>query len=227
VKRLGWLPFVQTSSVLIASVLISSAAFAHPVDEYLQAAYLKLGPDTLELELDLTPGEWVAPQMLELIDQNNNRLLDQAEVQRYAEQVLEDLSLKVDDQSQTLKLEPVVPPPTNTFLAGGGTIKLLARANLTDTAGSHLLEFRNAHAPVKSGYLANVFVQSAGVKILEQKRNANQQDFHVNYQLEPRAPRFDWVRLIPAFLVPTALIAWWLTRTKRRPDELQREAAQR
>jgi hypothetical protein len=58
--------------LLISSVLTSPVAFAHPVDECVQAAYLKLGPDSLELELDLTPGERVAPQMLKLIDQNQD-----------------------------------------------------------------------------------------------------------------------------------------------------------
>jgi hypothetical protein len=211
---------VKRPVFLISLVMLFSGAFAHPMDECLQAAYLKLGPDSLELELDLTPGERVAPQLLGLIDQNKNGNLDQPEVQRYAESVLEDLSLNVDEQPQTLRLETVITPDTNTFLAGGGTIKVNARANLTDVAGSHTFAFRNAHAPVKSGYLANVFVQSAEVKIFEQKRDVTQQDFRVRYNLEPRAPRFDWVWSIPVILVPSALIAWWLTRTKRRTHEI-------
>jgi hypothetical protein len=217
--------------LLISSVLTSPVAFAHPVDECLQAAYLKLGPDSLELELDLTPGERVAPMMLKLIDQNQDGNIGQSEAQRYAERVLEDLRLIVDGRSQSFTLEPVVLPPTDTFLAGGGTIKVNARTNLTDTAGSHSLEFRNAHAPVKSGYLANVFVQSGEVKILEQKRDATQQDFRVRYSLEPRAPRLDWPWLIPVILAPMTLIAWWLTRTKRRrseiPGEISAEIPQR
>jgi hypothetical protein len=200
--------------------MLCTGAFAHPVDECLQAAYLKLGPNSLELELDLTPGERVAPQMLKLIDLNKDSNLDQTEVQRYAESVLKELHLRVDDQTQTLTLEPITPPATDTFLAGGGTIKLMARANLTDDPGSHTLEFRNAHTPVKSGYLANIFVQSGEVKILDQQRDANQQDFRVRYSLAPRASRIDWTWLIPAILVPTALIAWWLTRMKRRRDEV-------
>jgi nickel/cobalt transporter (NicO) family protein len=211
---------VKRPVFLISLVLLFSGAFAHPMDECLQATYLKLGPDSLELELDLTPGERVAPQLLGLIDQNKNSLLDQSEVQRYGETVLEDLSVNVDDQPQILRLEPVVPPPTDVFLAGGGTIKLVARANLTDAAGSHSLGFRNNHAPVKSGYLANVFVQSGEVKVLEQKRDATQQEFRVRYNLEPRASRIDWVWLIPAILVPSALITLWLTRTKRRTHEI-------
>jgi hypothetical protein len=206
--------------LLISSVLTSPVAFAHPLDECVQAAYLKLGPSTLELELDLTPGERVAPTMLKLIDQNQDGNIGQPEAQRYAESVLEDLRLILDGRSQTLTLESVVPPPTDVFLAGGGTIKINARANLTDATGTHSLEFRNAHAPVKSGYLANVFVQSGEVKILEQKRDATQQDFRVRYSLEPRAPRIDWLWLIPVILAPTALIAWWLTRTKRRRSEV-------
>jgi hypothetical protein len=201
-------------------VMLFSAALAHPMDECLQAAYLKLGPESLELELDLTPGERVAPTMLRLIDQNKNSFLDQSEVQRYGESVLKDLSVNVDDQPQILRLEPVVAPPTDVFLAGGGTIKINARTNLTDATGSHSLEFRNAHAPVKSGYLANVFVQSGEVKILEQKRDATQQDFRVRYNLEPRAPRIDWLWLIPVILAPMTLIARWLTRTKRRRSEV-------
>jgi hypothetical protein len=214
VKQFVWIPLV-----LISLTMLSSISFAHPVDECLQAAYLKLGPASLELELDLTPGERVAPQLLKLIDQNRDGLMDQPEVQHYVLRVLEDLRLNVDGITRSLTLEPVVPPPTDVFLAGGGTIKLLARTDLEIQTGSHTLEFRNAHAPVKSGYLANVFVQSAEVKILEQQRDTNQQNFRVNYSLEPRAPQFDWRWLIPAILAATSLIAWWLTRTKRRHSE--------
>jgi hypothetical protein len=206
------------SSIALAILLTAGATLAHPVDECVQAAYLKLGPDALELELDLTPGERVAAQMLDLIDQNRDGQMDQSEVQRYGERVLEDLHLNVDDRSQTLKLESVLPPSTQTFLDGGGTIKLVARADLRTDAGSHTLRFRNAHAPVKSGYLANIFVQSGEVKILEQQRDATQQEFLVRYTLEARAPRFDWVWLMPVSLFLTAFTAWWLTQTKRRTN---------
>jgi hypothetical protein len=209
-------------SIALALVLLAGAAFAHPVDECMQAAYLKLGPDALELELDLTPGEQVAPQMLGLIDQDQDGQMDQPEAQRYAKRVIEDLSLTVDEQPQTFKLENVMPPSTPVFLAGGGTIKLLARTDLTAEAGSHTFEFRNAHAPVKSGYLANVFVQSGEVTILEQKRDAKQQTFRVRYSLEPRVPNLDWLWLIPVVLVPTALMTRWLTRAKRRPNGIPR-----
>ena len=211
---------VVALSVAMSVVMLASLTFAHPVDECVQAAYLKLGPDALELELDLTPGEQVAAQMLGLIDQNQDGQMDQPEAQQYAERVLEELSLTVDDQPQSLKFESVVPPSTSTFLAGGGTIKLIARAALTGGAGVHALGFRNAHAPVKSGYLANVFVQSGEVQILEQQRNATQQDFRVRYRLEPRAPRFDWTWLISVFLAVTVLIGWWLMQTQRRPHEI-------
>jgi hypothetical protein len=173
-----------------------------------------------------TPGERVAPTLLKLIDQNTDGNLDQTEVQRYAQRVLEDLKLSIDGQLQHFKLEPVVTPATNIFLAGGGTIKINARANLTGDPGSHTLEFRNAHAPVKSGYLANVFVQSGEVNILDQKRDLTQQDYQVRYSLEPRAPRIDWGWLIPAILTTSALIAWWLTRMKLRRKRGSRELAQ-
>ena len=208
------------AAIVLSALLLAGIALAHPVDECVQAAYLKLGPDSIELELDLTPGEQVSAQMLGLIDQNGDGQMDQPEVQQYAERVLEELSLTVDDQAQGLKLESVVPPSTSVFLAGGGTIKLIARASLTDGAGSHKLEFRNAHAPVKSGYLANVFVQSGEVHVLEQQRDATQQDFRVRYRLEPRAPRFDWTWLIPAVLALTMLISWWFVRTQRRPNAI-------
>jgi hypothetical protein len=210
----------RRSSIVLAVLLAVGAAFAHPVDECVEAAYLTLGTDSLELELDLTPGERVAVQMLDLIDQNRDGQMDRPEVQRYAERVLEDLDLNVDGKSQTLKLESVLPPSTQAFLDGGGTIKLVARADLTAEAGSHTLEFRNSHAPVKSGYLANVFVQSGEVKVLEQQRDATQQVFQVRYELEARAPRFDWVWPIPAILAATVLAGWWLMWTKRRLDAI-------
>lgn len=173
----------MTRLVWILFFLLLSKAGAHSADQYLQAAYLKLSPNGLELELDLTPGEQVAPQLLKLIDQNRDGILGQSELQQYAQQVVNNLQLKVDQSLQTLKLEPVKPPATNVFLAGGGTIKIVARADLTIGSGTHKLEFRNAHLPVKSAYLANVFVQSENIKVNQQSRNQNQSEYLVEYDM--------------------------------------------
>jgi hypothetical protein len=54
---------------------------AHPLDEYLQALYLQLGTDRIGVELDLTLGVLVGPQVVSLIDSNGDGQISQDEAQ--------------------------------------------------------------------------------------------------------------------------------------------------
>jgi hypothetical protein len=62
----------------VAGLLVLAAALgwrpplaaAHPRDEYLQALYLTLGADGVTVELALSPGVRVAPQMVAVIDED-------------------------------------------------------------------------------------------------------------------------------------------------------------
>ena len=198
--------------------LLGGWAGAHPIDEYLQAAYLKLSVDGLELELDLTAGEQVAPEMLRQIDQNRDRTLSQTEIETYANKVLEDLSLKLDGKAQALQLKRVNTPQTAVFLAGGGTIQLVASARWPEQSGRHTLEFANPHQPVKSAYLANAFVQSEQLEFYTQSRNNDQSEYRLEYGLAPAVDfKGGLLWILAGLLFVLGVAAWvWLRWSSRR-----------
>jgi hypothetical protein len=158
----------------------SSCVLAHPADEYVQAAYIELG-SAIDLELDLTPGEQVAAQVLRQIDSNQNQNFEPVELQTYAKTVLTQLQLSLNGQKLRLDFVDVQPPKPQVFLDGGGTIKIYATTTLPPQAGTYQLEFNNRHSPVKSGYLANVFVQSKALRVVAQKRNETQSRYWVEF----------------------------------------------
>jgi nickel/cobalt transporter (NicO) family protein len=53
---------------LLAATLPAQEASAHPMDEYVQNTYIDLAPDRTTLQIDLTPGVFVAPEVVALID---------------------------------------------------------------------------------------------------------------------------------------------------------------
>lgn len=154
---------------------------AHPVDELVQAAYINLEPQQVTLELDLTPGEKVGGAMLKLLDTNQNGQLEETEGKDYAHSLLSQLSLKLDGQPINWKFQSMALPQAKVMVLGGGTMRLIAQADLDAPAGPHTLEFANHHAPLKSAYLANVFVQTTGLEVSRQQRNPDQSQYQVEY----------------------------------------------
>jgi hypothetical protein len=210
-------------SLLAFLLMLSGIAAAHPSDELVQAAYLQLTPDSVELELDLTPGELVAAALLKRMDVNNDGALERREAETYAAVLLRNLSLKVDGKALPLELMKVTMPQTGVLLNGGGTLQLIARATLPAQSGAHTLEFSNVNAPVKSGYLSNAFVQSERLQMNQQTRNADQSAYRLEYTL---AGTNDLGAIFPglaAAIIVTisgAAFLWW--RSRSRPDRAAR-----
>jgi hypothetical protein len=135
-------------------------AAAHSLDQYLQASYVTVAADHLTVELDLSPGVLVAPQILARLDPNRDGVISDAEGQAYARQVLADVALQIDSQPLALALTKVDMPPFLTVQAGYGTLRLYAEADLpAGLQGPHQLAYQNTHEPVTSIYQANAFVE--------------------------------------------------------------------
>ena len=212
-------------SLLALLLTLSSVASAHPRDELVQAAYLELTPTTVELELDLTPGELVAGAMLKRIDSNGDGALEQHEAEAYAAVVLRALSLKVDGQRLQLELKKVSAPQTGVLLNGGGTLQLKAQAQLPAQSGAHTLEFSNANVPVKSGYLSNAFVQDVRLQMNQQTRNADQSTYRLLYTLTGTDDASAFLPWLPAALIVAisgAAFVWWRSRSRRGPSRAMR-----
>src|SRR5829696_1507612 len=114
--------------LLLAATLPAKEASAHPLDEYVQNTYIDPASDRTTLELNLTPGVLVAPEMVALIDTDGDGEISETEGDAYANEVLRDISLEVDGEPQPLTLTSSQFPTPLDIRAGMGTIRLQVAA---------------------------------------------------------------------------------------------------
>jgi nickel/cobalt transporter (NicO) family protein len=186
-----WLVGLLGPIWLLAATLPAQEASAHPIDEYVQNTYIDLAPETTTLQIDLTPGVLVAPEVLALIDADRDGEISEAEGEAYAENdVLGDFSLAVDGEPQPLTLVDSSFPTPLDMQAGMGTIRLqVAPEAPADAPGDHTLSYRNDHQPVNnSKYLVNAFRASDEVEISQQDRDELQNSIRVDYTTASGAP---------------------------------------
>ena len=142
--------------------LIPGWAFAHPVDEVVQGAYLTLAPGQVRLELDLTPGTEVAFAVLKSLDANGDRRITEAEARAYGERVLKQSTLTLGGKPAAWRLERVDTPAYDELEQSTPTLKIYATAARPDRAGPQAFSYENRYQPAKSQWIANVFLQPAG-----------------------------------------------------------------
>jgi nickel/cobalt transporter (NicO) family protein len=208
--------------LLILVWLLSSLAFAHPRDELVQAAYLSLTPTSIALELDLTAGDLVASAFSKRMDSSGDGKLEQSEAFIYAQTVLRQLRLNVDGQPVALEITDVTAPTTAALLAGGGVLQLKARADIPERPGAHTLEFENAHAPVKSGYLSNAFAQSERLQMNRQTRSDDQSQYRLEYTLSGTDDSSAGLWIVGTLVAGSslALLVWRRRVAQSRSDPL-------
>jgi hypothetical protein len=74
------------AAVIAACCLIcAKGAFAHRIDEYLQATILSLEPDRVEASMRLIPGMLVSQSVIAAIDANGDGAFSESEERAYAE----------------------------------------------------------------------------------------------------------------------------------------------
>ena len=169
---------------LLAVVLCSGTAGAHPVDEVVQGAYLTLVPGEVRLELDITPGADVARAILDILDRNGDRSVSEAETRAYAQIVLEQSTLTLDGRHATWTLVNVSTPPYRNLEMGSSMIRIYAVAERADRPGGRALTYENRYQPAKSQWIANVFLQpGAGwrYQITAQQRSDDGRQLAVSY----------------------------------------------
>jgi hydrogenase/urease accessory protein HupE len=190
----------------IVLLLGATSAFAHRVDEYLQAAMFSVEKDHVALNLRLTPGVEVFGKVLAVMDRDGDGALSPAEQRAYAEQVGRDLALSIDGRPVPLRLGSCTFPTLDEMKQGLGEIVLdfEAPTALDDRTGdpsrrssrqtpfavrpahsSRRLVFENHHLPVISVYLVNCFVPSdPGIRVVAQDRNYQQSFYQLDYLQE-------------------------------------------
>lgn len=186
-KKIGSLyrPLLLLMTLMLAVFMQPSAVSAHPIDEYLQSAYIGLDPNQVTVEIDMTPGVLVAPTVMKLIDTDSDGVFSKSEGQAYGMRVLHDVSLSLDEQAISLSVSAVQMPDPLMMKAGGGEIRVTMAAAISPTiAVSHRLAFMNSHAPVKSAHQVSTLMPKASqLVIVGQNRSASSEGIAVDFQL--------------------------------------------
>ena len=177
--------WTRTAAVLIVLTLASSS-LAHVVDEYLQATIVSIQPGGFRLRMNLTPGTEVAGKVIPAIDRNGDGTLQPDETTEYAQQVRRDLTVRLDGRELQVRLQESEFPQPDEMRTGWGTIKLDFFAAQPLSTGTHRLTMENRHMPAIGVYLFNAgFPESKTIRVLGQKRNANQSQGEIEFSYQP------------------------------------------
>src|SRR4029453_7041590 len=98
--------------------------------EYLQGAGLAIGPDRVEIELDLTPGIALAEAIVRDIDRDRNGSLSPEGQPPHGSRVLSALDLEADGRPLAVQLRASDVPDVDAMRRGEGTIRLRTAATL-------------------------------------------------------------------------------------------------
>ncbi len=170
-----------TVAILFLSGL-AKIAYAHRLDEYLQATLVSVERDQVSASMRLIPGVSVAPHVIANIDINPDGILSEAEQQRYARRVLTDLMITCDGQIITPKLISTSFPTVDQMRSGLGEIRIQFTASLPRGGPHRSLVLKNQHQSASSVYLVNARVPvDPDIHILAQKRNEEQSLYELDY----------------------------------------------
>jgi hypothetical protein len=171
-----------------AGVAIPSAAFAHSIDEYLQATLVAIEPADIRLRINLTPGLDVADQVLAMLDRDHDGVISTEVGVAYAAMLKRDLTARLDGREVDLKLARFDAPAPAELRTGWGIIQVeFAAAPGELAAGAHLFTLENRHLPAASAYLFNAAKPASdSVQIGRQLRNDNQSTGEIQFTVHPR-----------------------------------------
>jgi hypothetical protein len=168
--------------VCVALLLVSVPAFAHRLDELLQATLISVGRDRVHLQVRLAPGVSVVQEMLRRIDANRDGVLSNAEQRAYAESVLRDVSLTVDGERLAPQLVSWIYPSVDFLKEGMGNILIELDAPVTSRGGNRTLTFENHFERERSVYLVNAESPvDPSIHIASQNRNYTQSFYRLDY----------------------------------------------
>jgi hypothetical protein len=192
---------VGTCALLLSAV---SPAFAHRVDEYLQATTIAVEKDRVVVQLRLAPGIEVYPKVLALVDGDRDGAVTEAELRSYAQRLAADLSLSVDGARLPLRLVSSRMEALEALQDGRGTIELTFDAAVQRGGASRRLVFENRHQRAMAEYLVNGLVpRDSSIQLGAQQRSFDQSVYRLDYTQTgvaaqtPSIPRstgiFGWV----------------------------------
>jgi hypothetical protein len=196
---------MKTSLAAAGAILLSvgTPAFAHRLDEYLQATTILLNKDRVQAQIRLTPGVAVFPLVFASIDTDADGVITEAEVHAYAERVLRDLSLTVDGDRLRLRLVSSKASRVEEMKEGRGDVQLEVDAEVPRGGQSRRLVFENHHQARIAAYLVNGLVPTdPNITIRAQDRNYEQSFYQLDYEETDRSD--------PAPRAPGSAVGGWL-----------------
>jgi len=200
-------------SIWLALLAFPFTGSAHRLDEYLQATLVVIEPDSIKLQINLTPGVAVAPPVLALIDGDRDGVFSTNEAAAYAELLKRDLILRLDERLLQLRLTP-----PDELLIGWGIIRLeyTAASPGQFAPGPHELAFENRHQTNLSVYLVNAALpKSNSISITRQTRNENQSTARIEFTFQPPAADRSIAKSLVSLLSVTLIVLgagaaiWW------------------
>ena len=220
---------MKTSLAAAVAILLSvgTPAFAHRLDEYLQATTILVSKDRVRAQIRLAPGVAVFPVVLASVDADGDGVITKAEELAYAERVLRDLSLTVDGDHLRLRLISSKASSVEEMKEGRGDIQLEVDADVPRGGQSRRLVFENHHQAGIAAYLVNGLVPTdPDITIRAQDRNYDQSFYQMDYVETDRsgAPSPAQWSAVGGWLGTGALVLcarlamfWRLRRRTRRP----------
>jgi len=163
-------------------IALGCPAFAHRLDEYLQATMISLEDKQAQFSMRLIPGVAVSSEVLAEIDSNRDEVISDGEGRAYAERVLGELSLSLDGHRLNPRIVSATFPSIEAMKEGTGEILIEFTAELPGGGANRKLIFENHHETGISVYLVNCLApQDARIRVLAQKRNRNQSFYELDY----------------------------------------------
>lgn len=160
-------------------------AWAHRLDEYLQATVIDVSRQEIDVVLRLTPGVDVASQVLRQIDANGDGKLSAQEQQQCAQHIVRQVSLMLDHAYLPLKLSDYVFPSVEKLRAGSGMINLHLTAQAVLEPGTHQLRYNNQGVGPDTVYLVNALLpHNPTIHIQSQKRSSNQAVYDLDFTVD-------------------------------------------
>jgi hypothetical protein len=206
---------VRVLAVACAWLAAAAGLNAHQLDEYVQATLVSIEKGRVTLEVKLTPGVDIAPQVVAAIDRDADGRISEPEADAYAATVVGSLTLEVDGRARAVTLASRTFPAPAEMSEGLGTIRLKATAEFpAASGGSHQVFYRNLHRPELSVYLANALVpDDKAISIRGQQRDVQQRELRIDYEVSG-----DHRGRVASGAIATLIIIWAAARTRRMAE---------
>jgi nickel/cobalt transporter (NicO) family protein len=181
--------FISLISGLV--LIFPNSVAAHPLDEFYQATFITIVPNRITIQIELYTGVLVAPEIMTMIDTDQDDEISEAEGQAYVDLFLKDVISEIDGTSTLFTVADIEFPSALDLKAGIGVMRFKLYTDLPPThRGEHQFFYRNQHrSDLNSIYLVNALRDAANwVEIVHEERDVFQASLRLDYSIKVDAP---------------------------------------